>query len=460
MINKFFIRIVTISVSLMAFQLFAENIQEPVELDVATCISLALDNNKDFKLSALEIKSKEIAYNNRSGNFIPTITASSGLEYEDIAVSAFTDPSPSYSDDPLSLSAGLTFSLSLSNKLKYDIRKTHLDYQEEQISYEIAQKQLINEIEKEFYSLITLRSNFTILSKNKNLAEKRFISTQNNYKNGLATNLEVMQAEVNAGSYQPQLSQARSDLDMATRIFLLHLGLDTETEVVLKGDLSMPNFYPKTDVLIFTYAMSQPNIRKQMIAIETLKNNLQSAKASAYGPSLTLSGEWSSSVDSPFESSNWESENWEDSASIGLTVKVPLDGYIKGSTDKTSIGQSEIALEKAEIVLASLIDTSKVEIKNLCQQIATSIEKLEQSSKNKNLAEKSYELTEESYGFGRVERLAVEDAQQAALSAGQEYLSCQYDYMTELIDLTYILNLDSIEKLFELNTKGEKRGEN
>lgn len=451
MINRLFFGLTGVLSLLMICPVSAESAADSIVLNISTSINMALNQNRTIQLKALETESDKVAYDNRMGSLIPTIKASTGVEYSNIAVSGLTDPDSTYGEDPLGFNAALSFSLSLDRKLKYDMEETRIDYEAGRIGYNTAQKQLVLDVEKKFYYLLTLRSEIEILEKNQELAEKRYGQTQRNYENGFATDLAVLQARVTASSYQPALSKARSDLDMETRNFLILLGLDPATRVKLNGDLSRPEFHPDRKELLESYPSGRQDIQEQMIDIESLKNDYNITRTSAFSPSLAISGSWSTSVDSPFEGSNWESDNWSDSGKIGLTLSVPLDPYIRGSEDQTDISQDLLDIKEAEITLALLMDTARVEIMNLTQQISTALEILKQSSLNRALAKKSYELSEASYNLGAVERLDVEDAQQAYLSAGQEYLDSQYQYLSGLIELRYALNLNSMEELYKLN---------
>jgi outer membrane protein TolC len=336
------------------------------------------------------------------------------------------------------------------------MKETVIDYEASRTSSDTAQKQLIRDVEKEFYYLLTLQSELAILEKNRELAEKRYQQAESNYENGFATDLEVLQARVTASSYKPELSQARSDLDTETRNFLILLGMDPGSGIRLTGDLTQPPFQPDLTKLLEQSPVNRQDIREQLIEIESLKNDLNITRTSGYSPSLTVSGSWSTNVDNPLDRGSWESESWSDSGKIGFNLSVPLDSYIKGSGDSTDVSQDLIEIKKGEITLALLIDRAWVEIMNLHQQISTAQEILEQASQNRDLAEKSYELTDESYRLGGVERLDVEDAQQSALSAGQDYLRSQYQYLSGLIDLKYALNLRSMDELFELNGRSKK----
>ncbi|MBF9017508.1 MULTISPECIES: TolC family protein [unclassified Oceanispirochaeta] len=422
--------------------------QEIVNLNVEDSVKSALEQNKNFQITGLQTESSQKSYDNRWNSLIPGISASTGLAYRDTAISNLTNSSVIDSGSPLTFNAGLSLSLPLNTGLIYKMEQTRIDFESSRISYETAQKQLIRDVEKEFYYLLAIRTNLDIMEKNQELAEKRYRQTLENYKNGFASELRVLQAQVSAADYKPELSQSRSDYDTRQRSFLILLGMDPESSVELTGNLEQAAVRLDSSELINRYIGSRQDIQAQQNKIESMENSRKSTRASGFSPNLTLSGGWSTSVNDPFLNDGWLPDTWSDTANLGLSLRIPLDGYIPGSAQKTAVSQTQDRIDQAKISLSAMMDSARTEILNLTQNLMTSQEKIELAGLNVILAQKSYEMTEESYNQGVMERLEVEDAQQSYLSAIQQKLSSQYQYLSGLIDLKYALNLDSIEEIF------------
>ena len=424
--------------------------ESPVELTVEKSVSAALEQNRDLMITRLETDSSRLEFDNRWNSLVPDISATTGLSYRD---DLLFPSSQGNSSSPASLSAGLSLSLPLSSTLAHRMEQTRIDYEAQMISMETAQKQLIRDVEKEFYYLLTVKNNLEVLQQNQELAEKRYMQTLENFNNGFSSELQVLQAQVSAANYRPQLSQARSDYEIRERSFLILLGIDPETEVNLTGELEHPSVELNAPDLVSLYAAGRQDIRAQQKSIESLENSRRTAKASGFSPSVSVTGGWTSSLNDPFSGSSWSENGWTDTLSMGLTLRVPLDGYIPGSSQKTTLAQTDISIEQARISLDSLMDSARTDILNLVKSIRTSQEQLELAGLNVDLAAKSYEMTEESYNLGVMERLEVEDAQQSLLSAIQQRLTSQYQYLSGLIDLKYALNMDSIDELYTMNAR-------
>jgi multidrug efflux system outer membrane protein len=421
----------------------------PLILSIEECVEAAMRGNRDLLVSEIANRTLQRKYDNRWNSLIPGIDLSTGLSRSDELFAT----AESSSNDPLKFSAGLSLSLSLTTGLALTMEQMRIDLEAGLIGRDTVGKQLIRDVEKEFYYLLAAAGNLELLEKDRELAQKRYEQTLENYGNGFTSELEVLQARVSATGYGPEISKERSDYENHKRGFLILLGMDPETKLELKGTLDAAPLLLDEQKLITDYQNSRQDVLAQLKVIESLENGIRISRASGYSPVLRLSGGWNSSVGEAFKGDSWSSENWTDSVETGLTLSIPLDGYIPGSSQKTELKGKSDRLAEAALKLSSLQDSARMEIINLNRTIITALETLEQSARNMELARRSYEMTEKSYEMGTAERLDVEDAQQSWLSARQQYLTGQYSYLAGLIDMKYALNLDDMGELYRLNRK-------
>lgn len=415
---------------------------EPMILDLSTCIDLALKNNSDFKISGIELETAERAENNTWNQFLPSISASASLTGNSALFSSTASDGTSWS-----FGGSLNASLPINASLAYSIRKIGLAYESAEISYETARLELVAAVEQKFAYLTAAEAGMDIEKGNLELARKRYDQTMTNFSHGLASELEVLQAQVTAANLEPTYLETVSDYESQVREFLLVLGLDPETEVVLDGSLESEVVGFDVDDLITRRLEDRQDIKALRLTLESLQNNRDLTVADSLTPTLSLSAGWSTSVSDAFDSSSWQSGTWADGVSAGIGVSIPLDGFIPGSSTSLSVKEIDDDIEAASISLAQAVEEARLEIINLVEQLKTSAASMELSRLNVELARKSYEMSEESFSRGTVQRLDVEDAQQEYSEAQQTYLLSQYTYMSGLIDLRVALGLDSWDEL-------------
>lgn len=414
---------------------------EPEILDRETSVNLALENNPDFKVSGISLQTAAREDRNTWNQILPKISAGIGLN----GGSPLLDSNQN--DMSWGLNGSVGISLPLSVSLAYSIRDIQLAYQSEQVSYESARLSLIGEVEKEFYYLVASEENLAIEKANLELARERFEQASTNYEYGLASELSVLQAEVSAANLEPSYLQTVANYEARKREFLIVLGLEPETEVTLQGSLEIPETDFDAEELAVQYLSERQDIQSYQLALETARNSKSLAVTDTRTPTLNLSAGWSTNVGDPFNAGSWNYDTWADGISIDVNLNIPLDGYIPGSSAAMTIKSREDEIEKASIRLAKAVDEARTEIINLVAQLETSEANMKLSALNVDLARKSFELSEESFSRGTLQRLDVEDAQQAFLSATQQHLLSQYTYLSGLIDLRFALGQDSLQAL-------------
>jgi outer membrane protein TolC len=414
---------------------------ESLTLDRETTVALALENNPDFLVSGISLQTAAREDRNVWNQVLPKISAGIGLN----GGSSLLDSNSNGMTWGLNGSLGL--SLPLSASLAYSIKDIQLAYQNEQVSYESARLSLIGAVEKEFYYLVASEENLAIEKANLELARERYEQAAVNYEYGLASELSVLQAEVSAANLEPVYLQTAADYDARKREFLIVLGLDPETEVLLTGSLDIPESSFDAQQLIELYLSDRQDIQSLQLALEKARNSRSLAVTDTRTPTLNMSAGWSTNVGDPFNAGSWNYNTWADGVSVDLSLNIPLDGLIPGSSSAMSIKSKEDEIEKASIRLVKAVDEARTEIINLVAQLETSEANMKLSELNVDLARKSFELSEESFSRGTIQRLDVEDAQQAYLSAAQQLLLSQYTYLSGLIDLRFALGQDNLTSL-------------
>ncbi len=420
----------------MAYLLFLAVVSslqaEPLELKLENCIELALENNPDFKISGISLETAKRNNSNSWNNFLPQLSAGAGVSGDTVLFSGQPDWS-------WGINGSLSLNLSLNPGIAYTIKSIKLAYEKEQISFETARRQLISNVEKEFYYLITSESNLEIVKANMELAQKNYQQALSNYNFGMASELSVLQAEVNAANLEPAYKQTVATHDSRIKEFLLVIGIDPETEIELNGTLETDLMDFDSEKLISLYLSNRRDIIALGKELEILNNSRSLSAAKSRAPSLSLSSGWTVNNSQP----------WQDRLSAGLSLSIPIDDFIPGSSTSNSLAAIDDQITQAEINLGKTISQARTEIINLIKQLDTSASNMKLSAMNISLAEKSYEMTEESFAHGTTKRLDVEDAQQAFLSAKYQYLSSQYEYLTGLIELRDALGMNTMEELFK-----------
>jgi multidrug efflux system outer membrane protein len=415
--------------------------QEALSLTLEECLERALMNNRDFQISLITLEGTRREEVNKWNKFLPGVSTSTRLIRSD---PLFSTPQ---GEPNVQFSGAVSLGLSLSPSLIPTLKDKTLSYERELIHNKTAREQLAVQVEKEFYFLIASANSIDIQKKNLDLARARYEQTLRNFEMGLASRLSTLQSQVTAANLEPAYLQTAADYRERIRNFCLILGLPSKTELVLDGSLEVDEFTGNGRNLAVRFIPNRRDIQYIQKNLEILRNQKNIISLGSQTPSLNLSADWSTGVNSPFDPSSWQPGTWSDNSSLSLSLSLPLDVFLPGSQASLSIKSADDQIKKAVIDLDRSMEQAETEIINLVSQLETSLANMKLSRLNRDLAQLSYEMSEESYNRGSIERLAVEDAQQAFLTADQFFLQSQYEYLITQIDLRMALGLESRDQL-------------
>jgi len=416
--------------------------EETTFLDRETSIELALENNRSFRSSTIALATAQREAEKPLSVLIPDVSASSSLSYTE---PLFSDPLM-VQQEGWTFGASVSASLPLQTGLVYTVRETMLAYEAEQISWEAARLQLIASVEREFYYLLAAGSNLEILETSLDLARDRAEQTQIMFENGRASEVAMLQVRVSAANQEPEYLSAQAAYRQRLDSFLIVLGFDPGTEVTLEGELTVePREFEATE--LFALIENRSDIRSLRLSTETLRNSRSLVSAGGRTPVVQLTAGWNTNVADAFENESWRDGLWADGASLGISVTMPLDDFLANSSTGQSIAALDDTIAQAEISLEESIASAEAEITGLLDQLETSRANIESSRLTMEYAFTAYEMSEEAYRRGTMERLDVEDSQQSYLTAAQANLQSRYDYLATLINLRLALGVESLERI-------------
>lgn len=447
---------------------------EVITIDKA--IQLLHMNNLDIKARAFDLK---VAERNRKtvwNNFLPTLGVSAGsalmmnpgyMESMSLTGPLTTTPTAGVDqiyylgeiDEPagpdvarMGLDVSFNAQLMINTALGAGIRNYVLQYEAGEISYEMAVKGLEMNTKIQFYSLLNMQEQIKIMTKGIDLAEKRYLQVQENYRNGLIPELDVLRTQVGYESQKPGLSTMKTQYQNMLMGFKVMLGIDMNQEVELDGSLDIDTYRFDGDDLIEKYLGKSLSLKAMNKNLEVLENTKRMQSLYAWTPTLMLGYNLTAASynpwarDYPTETDSWSFP--DDFGTITLGLSINLDNYIPGSKKSVEINNMKDQIAQLKLSIQQSALQAEVDVLNTLSKLENSIQQLEANRLNVELARKAYEMTSEAYNLGTKELLDVESAQNDLLSAEAKVLGEQFNYLSGLLNLEYTLNT-SIEEILK-----------
>lgn len=400
----------------------------PRTLSLDQALTLALDNSLNLQKGFLDLQTSKTAADNLWAEFLPGISAGAGLNYQS---AFFTGEGLSAGPNSGSYSFSLGLSLSLNPGLASAMKILTLAYQAQLLSYESSRLQLAIQVSKTFHSLLAEQRNLAHLREIGDLADKQMEKNRIAFGNGIAGELTLLRSRLSAETAKLNIRRAEAACAAKLGDFLVLLGFEQHTPAVLEGQVEIFPIRADPEALIRDYLAQRPDIQNQRRNIERLEAVKDRAVMTARAPSVSLSAQWRGSGSAAFS----------DSLSAGISLSIPIDSWIPGGKQHQALKAAEADIEKARLDLQNAEAGAMAEIRSLTANLQSGWQTVEISRLRVQIAERTYELTEQGFQQGTVEFLALEDTRNSMAEARQQLLTDELAYKTTSLDLAAALNL-------------------
>ncbi len=426
--------------------------QETLELTLEESVALAKSQNLGVQAQAKTLSSTKRTADGSWSRLLPSITGSYGLNTASRFIGE-ADPLPPGATSPYdnwNYTGSLNLSLPLNANVIQRIDNDKLGYEIGTFDYDILVSQLVRNTQNGYFNIIAQKLNLGILEKNLQASIDRYEQTKVNYQNGLSSELQMLQAQVNSELLKPQLATAQTTYENNLLTFKTNLQIPVDTVLVLTDSIDRPFVHFDVDVLTEKYLPRSLSLHKIDTQIKTLRNTKAILFEQSYTPSLNLSAGLNPDSLDP------ENLDLGSSYSFGLGFTMPLDPLIPYSQQNIQWKNADDSLKSLEIQRQQTKDNLTTQLANVIMRMETAITNVETSNFRLSVAERSYQLTNEAYLNGLQELLDVQDAQNSFLSTGQDALQQKYIYLQTLTELEDILNTPITDLLNDKTTLSTK----
>jgi outer membrane protein len=435
--------------------------QTRLTLDKA--ISIALQNNAQTAVSKLEVKKAQAAVDEAYGYAMPSVGLNAQYYYY---LEKMKMPFPDFNamlnntvygvlfqegvlpEDPskfLPMAYALQ-SFSLSNNYSASIEvnqvlfnsavfrgigasQIYLDASKVQLRSNVATTVL--DVKKAFYGVLLMQDLLQIM-------EASLENAQNNYNNvialqqqGLVSEYDAMQVEVQVENLKPQVENIRNQLQNAKNGLKVILNIDQDEEIELDGSL----IYDKMDGVNQQEFVSKA--MKHNLDIISMEYKVQVDEAfidldrSEYWPAVYAFGNYQfngSSDDLNFQ-------NYQQSM-VGIQLQMNLFNGFQTTNRKQ---QAEINMYQSQEQLDQLKDFTASQVKAKILDLQRVEKMLEAQEKNVELAQKAYDISLRRYQEGEGTQLEIKNADIELRTARTNRLQSVYDYIVAKSELEKLL---------------------
>ncbi|MCD8193585.1 MAG: TolC family protein [Tannerellaceae bacterium] len=452
LINKKMMWVVLMLLPSLAFTQLAA--QEPLRIDLATALEIALSENPTVKVADKEIEKKQYAKKGAYAALLPQInfTADYGRtlkkQYMYMDASAFGGGDeaggesegggglqgfPVGTDNSWSL--GFAASMPLVNPALWkSLSITGVDIELAVEQARASKISMVNQVKNSYYTVLLAKDSYWVFYESYKNAMENYLDIKQKYDQGLVAEYDLIRADVSVKNVEPSLFQAENSLELAKWQLKVLMGMDLDIPIECIDTL---NDFEKdlfADFLsIDTALINNTDLRQLDLQTDQLQKTLESQKYE-YLPTLSLNTIYTwSAMNNDFKFKNY---NWNPYSTIGVTLSIPI---FSGGSRYNNVRQTKVSIQQMQLNRENTERNLQLVVKQQMDNMNTSIKQYDASRKGVFQAERGYEIAQKRYETGAGTLLELNDAELALTQARLNFNQSIYDYMVAKSDLENIL---------------------
>jgi outer membrane protein TolC len=345
----------------------------------------------------------------------------------------FSTLNPAYNADvtlsvsqPLLKNAGFGVNKAATKRAELGVTRADLDFRAQVL-------QVVRNTETAYYNLVFAREQLKVRLSSITLAKRLFDENKTRRNTGVATDLDVLQAEVGVANARRNVLEAER-LTRDRQDDLLNLIGQFEFDLSL-GEVALPADQPALPDLVASYQMAranQPEYQSVQASIQQFELDVLTAR-NASRPSLDLGGAVGhnardrSSRNALDRLPNGDGYAWQ----VDLSLSLPWG--MRSDRARHRIAQNN--LEREQSRLKQVEQTLLLQVRAAVRAVETNLESVEISAKATELSARQYELEKARFDAGLSTSRLVLEAQDALERARVSELQANVNLRNAVSDL-------------------------
>ena len=259
-------------------------------------------------------------------------------------------------------------------------------------------------------------------------AKAHLDSVKQKRQGGIASDFDVLRAEVELSNFEAQLIQNKNAIDVSKAMLIKTMGVSQDSDFVLSDELTYVPSKVAMEQAVEAAYRNRPDLLGKEFDIRVQREQLEIAR-SRYLP--VISGYYNNTWAKPDPHSMMLIE-WGHAWQVGLSANIPIfDGFSR----EGEIVSQKARLKQAQIGLVDAEETALFELTKSQLGIENAAEFVESQRLNLTRAREGLRLAEIGYREGTNTQVEMIDAQAALTTAQANYYQAIYSHVIAKLDL-------------------------
>ncbi|HQF42490.1 MAG TPA: TolC family protein [Ignavibacteriaceae bacterium] len=440
-------------------------------IGIDEAINMALQNNRDILISVMNVKKAGAAVDEAFGYALPSVDLSGNFshfikkpmmlfpDFQALLTNAtysilFNENVIPRNNSKFKPMYNILQSFSQSNNFSTGITLTQTLFSSavfkgigaSKIYYELARADLnstvsktVFSVQKTFYGVLLSKKVFEITKQSFDNAMDNLDNVKALYKQGLVSEFDMLQAEVQVENIRPVLLQMENNLKTATDGLKIVLGINQNEEIDVQGEFVYNVFDHSDESDLINEALTENFELKTLELKKQVDEAFIELDVAGYWPTLAAFGQYTYAG----SSEKWDFNTYS-AATVGLSLSINL---WRGNRTKYAVEQSTITYQQTEEQLNKLRDFTILNAKSKLLELKRVESLLDAQQRIVEVAQRAYEIAKVRYKEGAGSQIEIQNSDMALKQARLNLIQITYNYIVAKFELEQILGRTSSEYL-------------
>ena len=434
-----------------------------MRLSLQEAIDLALSENPTIKVADLEVERYDYVRKETLGNLYPSITASGTYTYA-VVKSEISKGLSFGADNTIAAAAEVGLPLVVPAVWR-SIKMTKVQMENAVELARASRIDMVNAVKKAYYNILLAEQSLAVLRSSEAMVSQTVEQTRVQYEHGLASEYNLLTAEVQLSNLQPSIIQTANSIDVAKRLLKMYLSLPENVDIALVGTLDdFRDAILNGNETLSTDVSENSTLKQLDIQSELLQQNLKLTQTSRM-PTLVAFGQFAYSgndmqrpdfsammgggaaggatggatgttPDAGTAEAVKKSFYWQHPISVGLSLSVPI---FSGFKNTNKVKQVRNQIRQLEIQREYVAKSTDVQVRTAINNLLTAREKMFANEKTVAQAQKAYDISNTRYKAGAGTILELNSSELSLTQAKLNYSQAIYDYISAKADYDQIV---------------------
>ncbi|MBR2049393.1 MAG: TolC family protein [Rikenellaceae bacterium] len=430
-----------------------------MRLTLQEAIDLALSENPTIKVADLEVDRYDYVRKEMLGNLYPSLSASGTYTYA-VVKSEISKGLSFGADNTIAAAAEVGLPLVVPAVWR-SIKMTKVQMENAVELARASRIDMVNAVKKAYYNILLAEQSLAVLRSSEATVSKTVEDTRVQYEHGLASEYNLLTAEVQLSNLQPSIIQTANSIDVAKRLLKMYLSLPENIDIALVGTLDdFRDAILNGGEQLSTDVSENSTLKQLDIQAELLRQNLKLTQTSRM-PTLAAFGQFAYSgndMQRPDFSAMMgggatggttgstgnagtaeavkKSFYWQHPISIGVSLSVPI---FSGFKNTNKVRQVRNQIRQLELQRDYVAKSTDVQVRSSINNLLTAREKMFANEKTVAQAQKAYDISNTRYKAGAGTILELNTAELSLTQAKLNYSQAIYDYISAKADYDQIV---------------------